>query len=201
MNTTEKIVESYFRICRNCFTMSDVKVHGGNNRQLDLVAFAIDGKLQLHIEIGVTHMRGFQPSIEKLEKRIRYKFFGEPRDRENKKRRKNSTKNHYQAIQNTYSRIGFSVAEVELVWVCWQYPKSNDLRERLESFFEVQGIHPRAVSLLSFRDEIIPELRKKVSTAHYNDDALRTLSLLRQCDRQVGAIREKNRQPHLRNEE
>lgn len=32
MNAAEHIVEAYFRLCRNCFTMTDRKVVGGNNR-------------------------------------------------------------------------------------------------------------------------------------------------------------------------
>jgi|GEM_PF-6134490 len=38
MNTTERIVESYFRICEGCLTTPDVKVVRGNNRQIDLLA-------------------------------------------------------------------------------------------------------------------------------------------------------------------
>jgi len=81
MNTTEKIVESYFRICRNCFTMTDVKVHAGNNRQLDLVAFHIQETHQYHVEVGVTHARGFQPTFAKLREKFERKFFGEPKER------------------------------------------------------------------------------------------------------------------------
>jgi hypothetical protein len=32
MNAAEHIVESYFRLCRGCFTLSDRKVKDGNNR-------------------------------------------------------------------------------------------------------------------------------------------------------------------------
>jgi hypothetical protein len=41
MNTVERIVESYFRLCRCCFTYSDVKVVDGNNRQLDILAVSV----------------------------------------------------------------------------------------------------------------------------------------------------------------
>lgn len=39
MNTAERIVESYFRHCRRCLTIPDVKIAGGNNRQIDLLAW------------------------------------------------------------------------------------------------------------------------------------------------------------------
>jgi len=38
MNTAEHRVESYFRLCRKCFTIVDLKVPRGNNRQLDILA-------------------------------------------------------------------------------------------------------------------------------------------------------------------
>lgn len=42
-----------------------------------------------------------------------------------------------------------------------------------------------SVVVLSFRDQILPELFKKISTSHYEDEVLRTLSLLRQYELQV----------------
>ena len=55
MTTTERIVESYYRLIKSCFTMADVKVKDGNNRQFDLLAYCLrDGK-QYHVEITVMH--------------------------------------------------------------------------------------------------------------------------------------------------
>jgi hypothetical protein len=55
MNTVELIVESYFRLCRSCFTYPDLKVPGGNNRQLDLLAYNVREEAQYHVEMSVTH--------------------------------------------------------------------------------------------------------------------------------------------------
>lgn len=39
MIPTEHIVENYYRVVKNNFTITDLKVKGGNNRQLDILAF------------------------------------------------------------------------------------------------------------------------------------------------------------------
>ena len=55
MNTPEHIVETYFRLVRRCFTTTDVKIPGGNNRQIDLLAFSPVNKRYYHVETAVTH--------------------------------------------------------------------------------------------------------------------------------------------------
>ena len=37
----ERIVESYFRIERKCFTITDIKIPKGNNRQIDILAYSL----------------------------------------------------------------------------------------------------------------------------------------------------------------
>ncbi|GAB3995131.1 hypothetical protein GCM10028807_34470 [Spirosoma daeguense] len=54
MNTAEHLVEIYYRQA-GCFTMSDIKVISGNNRQLDLLAINIKTKKYYHIEVSVAH--------------------------------------------------------------------------------------------------------------------------------------------------
>lgn len=66
MNTTEKIVEAYFRLCKNCFTYPDMKVINGNNRQLDLLAYNLMDNSQYHIEVSVTHQENWCPTPEQL---------------------------------------------------------------------------------------------------------------------------------------
>lgn len=55
MNTTEKIVESYFRLCHGYFTIADTKVINGNNRQIDLLAVNLKTNEQYQVEVSVTH--------------------------------------------------------------------------------------------------------------------------------------------------
>ena len=84
MNTAEHIVESYFRLCRGCFTITDRKVKNGNNRQLDILAYNVKEKLQFHIEVGVTHRLNWAPTREDLRLYFEHKFFGAPPKRESK---------------------------------------------------------------------------------------------------------------------
>lgn len=74
MNTAERIVEAYFRHYRGCFTMTDVKVADGNNRQLDLLAVSLRKGIQYHVETSVTHEKSWRLNWEKLEKKLQAKF-------------------------------------------------------------------------------------------------------------------------------
>ena len=74
MNAVEHIVESYFRYCRNCFTMVDVKIIGGNNRQCDLLAFNLATQEQFHVESSVTHDLNWLPSEDTLRETFDKKF-------------------------------------------------------------------------------------------------------------------------------
>jgi hypothetical protein len=200
MNTTERIVESYFRICRNCFTMSDVKVHRGNNRQLDLLAACVKSQEYYHVEIGVTHMRTFQPVPTKLEKKIQHKFFGEPRVIEKRRRRPKTAptpKNYFKAILDTYHRVGFDTSKLKRIWVTWEEPLGRSLPQRIAKYCLENELPEYCVEFLSFRDHILPQLMKEVGTANYSDDALRTLSLLRQRDRQARISQQKTRQTRI----
>ena len=67
MNAAEHIVESYFRLCRHCFTRTDQKVPQGNNRQFDVLAYNVKDKVPYHIEVSVTHQENWCPTIEELE--------------------------------------------------------------------------------------------------------------------------------------
>ena len=203
MNTTEKIVESYFRLRHRCFTMADVKVHGGNNRQLDLLAYGVGDSAQYHIEIGVTHVPRFQPDVDKLEKKIQFKFFGEARELRKtaaRKRVRKPARNYFHQIIETYRYVGFEPPKVQRIWVTWQAPDVEKLAERLREYCKNNHLDDYCVRFMSFRDEIVPELFKDIRTANYSDDALRTLSLLQQCDRQTKAGRELGRQSRLKHD-
>jgi hypothetical protein len=55
MNTTEKIVESYFHLCHGYFPIADTKVINGNNRQTDLLAVDLKTNEQYQVQVSVTH--------------------------------------------------------------------------------------------------------------------------------------------------
>lgn len=185
MNTAEKIVESYFRHCLDCFTMSDVKVEAGNNRQLDLVAIHLPMGEAYHVETTVK-IAGFCPTLEKLRTAFEHKFFGAPRANAKPTGDHALGKNYRPAINRTYKRLGLTPSKVRRVYVCWTVNGVDD--EELEDF--CRGFSRRyhlgrnPIQVWSFRDRILPELVEAVGTSNYDDDALRTLSLLGAAERQ-----------------
>jgi len=171
MNTTEKIVEAYFRLCKKCFTLPDVKVIKGNNRQIDLLAYNIKSSEQFHIETSVTHRLNWCPTANDLISKFNKKFFG-------------STLN-IQRIYNTYERYGFNPKKINRIWVCWAMrDKTGDFQEKINKYCRRRQIQKNPIKVICFRDAIIPALENEVSTAHYEDDSLRTLSLLKQYKKQ-----------------
>ncbi|MBK6771809.1 MAG: hypothetical protein IPG78_06735 [Ignavibacteria bacterium] len=84
MNATEHIVELYYRFVQKCFTISDVKIPNGNNRQFDLLALKPEKKnMQLfHIEIGITNDEHWTVGLDNLKKTFGYKFTGNPKEKE-----------------------------------------------------------------------------------------------------------------------
>lgn len=184
MNTTERIVESYFRLCQGCFTYPDVKVQGGNNRQLDLLAFNVREGTQYHVETSVTHELSWRATWKKLETKFESKFFGAPRKREGPNTDFARGKNYYGEIRRAYTSIGFSAREVRRVWITWVIPQGSEFEKNLHRYCKKKRLGKKAIKLLSFRDEVLPELKSTVGTSNYDDDVLRTFSLLRQFERQ-----------------
>ncbi|MBT4400902.1 MAG: hypothetical protein HOD37_15585 [Bacteroidetes bacterium] len=184
MNTVEKIVESYYRLCRKCFTISDLKVLKGNNRQLDLLAISIKPKKCYHVEVSVTHRKNWCPTPEILIENFEKKFFGVPPVRDGAKTDFSTGKNYKTSIDNTYSSVGINPDTIRRVWVCWIVNGAERLQPILKDYCTKKGIRRSHLEVLSLRDEIIPELLNTVSTTNYDDDILRTLSLLEQHRKQ-----------------
>lgn len=182
MNTVEHIVECYFRYCKNCFTITDVKVPGGNNRQCDLLAYNIKTQEQYHVESSVTHQENWCPSTEDLPEVFDKKFRGTPPKREGKKTDYAKGKAYYSNICETYRRVGFSPRKIKRVFITWKVIDENNLSKLLRKYKKQHKIN---VLVWSFRDVILPELINRVSTSNYDDEVLRTLSLLRQRNLQV----------------
>ena len=182
MNAVEHIVECYFRYCKSCFTMTDVKIQFGNNRQVDLLAYNLVAKEQYHVESSVTHCENWSPSTDDLREIFDKKFLGLPPDREGKNTDRAKGKTYFDKIKQTYQGVGFNLSKIYRVFVTWVIPDKADLDRFLKNYGKNHGIRVR---VLSFRDDILPALLEKISTSNYEDEVLRTLSLLRQYEFQA----------------
>ncbi|MFZ3018273.1 MAG: hypothetical protein WA056_07450 [Gallionella sp.] len=189
MNAAEHIVESYFRLRRGCFTVTDQKVPRGNNRQLDILAYHVKDHSQFHIEVGVTHQKNWCPTLEELGWQFEKKFFGAPPERKGKT---NGTtdfekgKSYFSQIEETYTAVGFVPAEVKRVWVCWLI-KDKDIggTKPLRLPFHSKHLNRTfEIEVLGLRDFILPELADAIGTANYDDEILRTLGFIKQRELQ-----------------
>ncbi len=185
MNTTEKIVESYFRLCKKCFTIPDVKVIEGNNRQIDLLAFNVATSEQYHIEISVTHCQNWCPTREQLINSFEKKYFGVPPKKDGKNTDYKKGKSYEKNIYNTYNVYGLDEKSIKRIWVCWTIIDKENIKKEIKRYCEQKGIINNPIKIVEFRDEIIFKLLKEVSTTNYEDDSLRTLSLLKQYEKQL----------------
>lgn len=184
MNAVEHIVESYYRYCRQCFTISDVKVKGGNNRQFDLLAYNLNTGNQYHIESSVTHQASWQPTITLLTEWLDKKFRGVPPTRQGANTDSAKGKSYLQHINNTYKHFGYDPKIIHRVFVIWNINNQAELKLALENYEKKHGL---AIEIISLRDEIIPQLLAEIATSNYDDEVLRTLSLLRQQNLQTSS--------------
>jgi len=194
VNTTERIVESYFRLCRGCLTYTDVKVHGGNNRQMDLLSYNLRTGDQYHVETSVTHELSWRATWPKLEAKFDGKYFGVPKKKEGPNTDWTKGKNYFPEIKKAYQSLGFSIQKVQRIWVTWIRPDDEDFAKNLSTYCRSKRIGKNPIRVMSFRDELLPDLLKAVGKSNYDDDVLRTLSLLRQFEHQSKREVERNRQ-------
>jgi len=189
MNTAEHIVESYFRLCRGCFTITDRKVKNGNNRQLDILAYNVKEKRQFHIEVGVTHRPNWAPTREDLRLYFEHKFFGAPPKRENKSGGTTDYekgKSFFANIVETYVDVGFLPAEVRRVWVCWILKNEEKQNKPVVFPFESKHLNrPFEIEVLSLRELILTELEVAIGTANYDDEILRVLGFIKERELQT----------------
>ena len=182
MNAVEHIVECYFRYCKGCFTMVDVKIPGGNNRQCDLLAYNAKTQEQYHVESSVTHQENWCPSTKELSEIFDKKFRGVPPKREGKNTDFVKGKTYYENILQSYQSVGLDLRKLQRIIVTWDVSDATNLDGCLVEYEQKSGLH---IQVWSFRDKILPELTEKISTSNYDDEILRTLSLLRQRDLQI----------------
>ena len=95
-------------------------------------------------------------------------------------------KSYLECIIQVYRNVGFEPAKVRRVFVTWAVLDIDFLNRLLDEYLVEHGIK---IEVMSLRDKILPELLEKVSTSNYEDEILRTLSLLRQSELQTGGIR------------
>ena len=188
VNTTERIVESYFRLCKGCFTYPDLKVSGGNNRQLDLLAYNLLTDAQYHIETSVTHELSWRATWEKLVIAFEGKYFGAPKEREGRNTDFAKGKSYLSQILQTYKSIGFTPRRVQRIWVTWIKPQEPDFDACLLRYCKEKRLGRCPIQIVSFRDDVLPSLLNAVGRSNYDDDVLRTLSLLRQFERQTQQV-------------
>jgi len=164
--------------------MTDVKVVDGNNRQCDLLAVNLVTQEQFHVESSVTHDLSWLRSDADLREIFDKKCLGVPPMREGENTDHAKGKTYFENILDTYRREGLDPLRVQRVFVTWGLSRKTEpiLQDFLESYAAEHGIH---VQVMLFRDRILPELTDHVSTSHYEDEVLRTLSLLKQRDLQV----------------
>jgi hypothetical protein len=157
--------------------MADVKIQGGNNRQCDLLAYNLVSGEQYHVESSVTHQENWCPSMKELREIFDKKYLGIPPKLEGINTDYAKGKTYYEHITKTYKSIGFDLLRIKRVFVTWRVANEDNLGSLLT---EYEQEHSIKVDVLSFRDKILPELMDKISTSNYDDEVLRTLSLLRQ---------------------
>lgn len=182
MNAVEHIVEACYRICMKCFTMQDLKIPAGNNRQFDLLAVSLLNGKQYHVESSVTHVPRWCPDTNQLKQFFDRKFRGAPANREGARRDKAKRKTYEPQILEAYRSVGIDPERLNRVWVAWTFKDVTAVPAFLDSYFTETGLH---IQVTSLRDEIIPALQKAVATSNYDDEVLRTLSLLKQLESQA----------------
>jgi hypothetical protein len=162
--------------------MADVKVPGGNNRQCDLLAYNAATQEQYHAESSVTHRENWCPDTKKLSDIFDKKFRGVPPRREGSKTDFAKGKTCYENILRAYRDVGLDPSKVRRVFITWEVADPNNLAGFLAEYEQKYGVH---IDVWGFRDRILPELTNKISTSNYDDEVLRTLSLLRQRELQT----------------
>ncbi|HTJ50581.1 MAG TPA: hypothetical protein VL443_14065 [Cyclobacteriaceae bacterium] len=178
MNTTEHIIEAYYRYCKKCFTVNDVKVVGGNNRQIDLLAINLTEGIYYHVETTVTHGLKWKPQYFEL---VTQKFLGYP-----KPKSKKLDRYYLPEIKLTYQQYGIPKISKRIICTWVTEIQVEDLNQELNGLTEnkYEDIIS-TIELLSLRDQVIPDLQNAIGTSFYEDEILRTMSLLKQRELQV----------------
>lgn len=188
VNTAERIVESYFRHCRGCLTVPDVKIARGNNRQIDLLAWQPKEQTAFHVESSVVPSgKYFKKSgaWKPLVAILQNKFFAQPKERQIADFVPPHDDPEYAKIQATYELYNFSPTTIRRVWVCWDLGDYGVNLDEVRSYFSARRVSSDLVEVISFRDDVIPALEKQIGSSNYEDDVLRTFSFFAERDAQI----------------
>ena len=188
MNASERLVEIYYRQ-KKCFTVSDVKIEGGNNRQFDLLAFDVKSNKHYHIESSIGHGVQWSPTLDNIYHLMNYKFFGAPKNSrpDNPKTDFAKGKSYHGSIKKAYETFGLEYKDVVRVWCTWCLTKVDEERiipwkKEMAKIFQLK---PQNFELLSFRDTVLPFIMNEVGTSNYDDDLSRCLSLIKAYNNQT----------------
>jgi hypothetical protein len=183
MNAAEHIVECYFRLVLKCFTITDMKVIDGINRQCDLLAVNIKDQKYYHVESSVTHKKMWAPDVHTLQEIFDKKFRGVPPKKENPNSEWKKGVNHLENINKTYRQYGIPSGKIQRIFVLW-IEKEKDKDKIIRMRKEYKKKYCIDIRVMSFRDDILPELKEAVGTPNYDDEILRTISLLKEEENQ-----------------
>lgn len=188
MNPTEHLVELYYRQ-KGHFTITDIKVENGNNRQFDILTYDKKSDEFNHIEINVTHSQKWIRPLDSISEEIRFKFFGIPK---NKRPNHPATdfargKTYLDSIKTTYEKFGIDYNSIKRVWCTWCLTQSDieNISDWKNSIAEEFNLNPENFEILLFRDEVLTSLLKNIGTSNYDDALLRTLSLIGEHKKQT----------------
>jgi len=138
--------------------------------------------------VSVTHRENWCPTPTELFPEFDKKYFGAPAKREGKKTDYALGKSYEEQIYKTYKSVGLTPRSIKRVWVCWTVIDAEDLDSHLAKYCKKRNLKRNSIEVVSFRDVVIPTLMEKVAKANYEDDVLRTLSLLQQFEKQQERI-------------
>jgi hypothetical protein len=99
-----------------------------------------------------------------------------------KQRRSSFPLSYLKQIDATYKSVGIDPKNIQRVFVCWIIKDEGAWATTLAEF---QKKHGFGMSIVSFRDTILPALRDAVGTTNYDDEVLRTLSFIKEQDSQT----------------
>jgi len=188
MNTGERIVESYFRYNRDCLTIPDIKIDGGNNRQIDLLAWNPKTFTAYHVESTIAPSGRYFKRTRSWENAyaiFQNKFFAQNKPQQTRNNIPPEDDAEYLKIKKVDQKYGFDPSTIHRIWVCWSLEDYDITKAGVDDYFEKRHISAERVEVIEFRDTIIPELQRKIGSANYEDDVLRTFSFFAEREEQI----------------
>lgn len=152
MHPNEHLVEQYVRIKKKWFTITNIKL--SRNREIDILALDAKGNCY-HIEVDIhkTGQWGPEGSSHYTVKEYKEKKFN---------------KDITDFIKKTYG-----VSVVNNIWVCFGIPPSKKQLALSEG-------NKHGIMIWEFKEKVA-ELWEEIGTAHYGDDIIQALSIIKKA--------------------